>query len=262
MDVYTAVPLISSSAASNAPRSMERIQSRAARSLLKVLLFVITLLAILSVIIIHALPKHNSSKTVHSFEEILGEKEALPTAATSRFAEEQTSDKMTIPTPAAAQERPLALDSSPRGGLRGFANGPVVHRVILVRPVQVMDVNSLHQQITSEIERDVMQVFNAMEREMEETMTSFFGPFSGFHSFSSFDDFFKGPLSGFEEIHRPCPMMRGVLSTSPSTILPLAGLGQPQVAVKEEPVVAGSNGKNEALARVSNGGMEETSQIL
>lgn len=224
MDVYTAIPLIPSSSGSNTLR-MERIQSRAvARSLFKVLVFLITLLAVLSVIILHAMHKQqNSSNTVYSFEKILGdEKEISPM---SRFVEE-------IPKSAQQQQQQqpqnFAWESSTHGGLRGFPNGPAVHRVIMIHPARAMDIDSARQ-VFSEFERDVLQVFNAVEREMEETMNSHLVPFAaGFGSLNTImDEFFKGPLSGFEEIRRPCAMVRDV-SVQPA-VLPVA-----EVKVEEE----------------------------
>jgi hypothetical protein len=247
MEIYTAIPLIPSSATSNSPR-MERIHSRAARSLLKVLLFLITLLAVLSVIIVHAMHKQNSSKSVYSFEEILGEKETLPAV---RFAEEKPDSFV----------REEGLSSVPevhsaQGGLRGFSNGPVVHRVIMVHPARVMDVDSTPQmQFFSEFERDVMQVFNAMEHEMQQTMNSVFGPLAG-ANFGTvpalMDDFFKGPLSGFEEIPRPCAMVRDASMTR--AVVPVA---EAEESVEEEEVDGDAN----ASDLVSNVDLEEDSHL-
>lgn len=247
MEVYTAIPLIPSTATSNSPR-MERIHSRAARSLLKVLLFLITLLAVLSVIIVHTMHKQNSSKSVYSFEEILGEKETLPAV---RFAEEKPDSFV--------QERLSSVPEvhSTQGGLRGFSNGPVVHRVIMVHPARVMNVESTPQmQFFSEFERDVMQVFNAMEHEMQQTMNSVFGPFAG-ANFGSvpalMDDFFKGPLSGFEEIPRPCAMVRDASMTR--AVVPVAKAEEP---VEEEEVDGDAN----ASDFVSNADLEEDSHLV
>jgi hypothetical protein len=258
MDVYTAIPLIPSSSGSNTLR-MERIQSRAAaRSLLKVLVFLITLLAVLSVIILHAMHKQqNSSNTVYSFETILGdEKEISPT---SRFVEE-------IPKSAQQQQQQqqpqnFAWESSTHGGLRGFPNGPAVHRVIMIHPARAMDIDSARQ-VFSEFERDVLQVFNAVEREMEETMNSHLVPFAaGFGSLNTImDEFFKGPLSGFEEIHRPCAMVRDV-SVQPA-VLPVAEVEveeeqQPMVEEEEDAI-----GKSDVSTADYDSEFENDSELL
>jgi len=86
--------------------------------------------------------------------------------------------------------------------------------MIVLHPSRMMDFQpSTAEHIVSEFERDVMRVMNVMERQMQDRMNYYLGSFGGLGGgFSSFDDFFKGPLSGFEEIHRPCPMaiMRNV----------------------------------------------------
>lgn len=212
MEVYTAVPLISSDRNSNAPH-IERIHSRAARSLLKVLLFLITVLGLVSVIVIHSMHKQRHSNVVYSIEDILGEKD-IPEATVSRFVEEETP-KTTVRDNLSTSPRTEPISSAldaPHGSLRGFSNGPMVHRMIVVRPARVMDVDAT-QQFLTEFERDVMQVMSTVEREMHQTMNAYFGAMGGFGNFPMLEDFFKGPLSGFEEIHRPCSLPRRDIST-------------------------------------------------
>ena len=173
MEVYTAIPLIPARSSGNGTH-LERIRSHNARSVVKVLLVLVVLITLLSVMIAHAIhQEHSHARSL----ELNGENALIDVEAIQE-----------------TKNPALDLDGPrPTRYLRGTFDGPaIVHRVIFVDN----DSGSI-EMLTSGSNVISGSSFVHLEQEVEEmfavaTMTMMA------IDIKSFEDFFNGPLSGFD----------------------------------------------------------------